>query len=210
MRITGGRYKGHCLRCPGIHGSRSRNRRSVVNIRPVMAKMREAIFSMLYSRLGGIEGLRFLDLFGGSGLMSVEAASRGFAYLEVVESDPHKKKVLEQNLSIVEVPWKLHICSVQAFLQKIQHFFQEERTFDVVYIDPPFAMENKEQILEALDCSGLCRDGGLVLLHRPKTEVKQTESAANTLSLVHFDSLVWERNTYYGGSALCCYRVESR
>ena len=187
MRITGGLYKGRRLRCPAT------GRNSSQNIRPVMAKMRESIFSMLYSRFGGVEGLRFLDLFGGSGLMSVEAASRGAAYLEIVESDLRKKNVLEWNLGIAEVPWKLHMLSVQDFLAQRS----ESPAFDVVYIDPPFSMENKEQILEALACSGLCR--GLVLLHRPTAEAKRTKRSSGSLMLEHCK--------YYGGSALCCYGV---
>ena len=60
MRITGGRYNGRTVKCPkGI-------------IRPAMDRMRESMFSIL----GPMDGLSYLDLFSGSGSVGLEAASR--------------------------------------------------------------------------------------------------------------------------------------
>jgi 16S rRNA (guanine966-N2)-methyltransferase len=63
MRITGGEYRGRIVKCPpGV-------------IRPAMDRMRESLFSIL----GNLEGKSFLDIFSGSGVVGLEAASRGLS-----------------------------------------------------------------------------------------------------------------------------------
>jgi 16S rRNA (guanine966-N2)-methyltransferase len=71
MRITGGQYRGRVVKCPpGV-------------IRPAMDRMRESLFSIL----GSLEGMSFLDMFSGSGVVGLEAASRGAKPVHVVEKD---------------------------------------------------------------------------------------------------------------------------
>ena len=69
MRVTGGRYRGRTVKCPkGV-------------IRPAMDRMRESLFNIL----GNISGESFLDLFSGSGVVGIEAASRGAEPVVLVE-----------------------------------------------------------------------------------------------------------------------------
>lgn len=75
MRITSGKYRGRVITCPpGV-------------IRPAMDRMRESMFSIL----GDIYHLSFLDLFSGSGLVGIEAASREAQPVHLVEMDRQKK-----------------------------------------------------------------------------------------------------------------------
>ena len=89
MRITGGKYVRRQIACPpGI-------------IRPAMDMMRESMFSIL----GDIEGVPFLDLFSGSGCVAIEAASRGASPIHLVEMDRGKKmveilQILDQNAGL--------------------------------------------------------------------------------------------------------------
>ncbi len=184
MRISGGLYKGRLLQCPKT------------NIRPVMARMREAIFSILYSRYGSLEGLRFLDVFCGSAIMAVEAASRGGSYVEVVESDSRKRKILEQNLAILDIPWKLHIMDALDYLRRNS---TAAEAFDVIYLDPPFRMGHKIELLHAIR-SQLLRPDGLVIMHLPKQKQEQP-----VLPAILHNGLALERCKFYGGSTLCLY-----
>ena len=85
MRITGGKYCRRNVACPpGV-------------IRPAMDRMRESLFSIL----GDLSGLSFLDLFSGSGCVAIEAASRGASPIHLVEMDRGKKETIEKNLSFV-------------------------------------------------------------------------------------------------------------
>jgi 16S rRNA G966 N2-methylase RsmD len=103
MRITGGRYSGRRVTCPpGV-------------IRPAMDRMRESVFAIL----GPLDGLSFLDLFSGSGVVGIEAASRGAARVVLVERDRKKRSVMEENARIVwdeagDGPVELSIRSMPA------------------------------------------------------------------------------------------------
>ena len=107
-----------------------------------MDRMRESMFSIL----GDIQGLSFLDLFAGSGIMALEALSRGAAKSFLVEKDGGKRQVLLKNLKISGEDFAngrigLLIRPVERFLRTGM-----ER-FDVVHLDPPFAMKNKVKLL---------------------------------------------------------------
>ena len=76
MRIIAGQWRGRPLVAP--HGQ---------DTRPTADRVREALFSMLASRLGSFEGLQVADLFAGSGALGLEALSRGAAHCVFVEND---------------------------------------------------------------------------------------------------------------------------
>ena len=148
MRITGGKYRGRTVLCPpGV-------------IRPAMDRMRTSLFSIL----GPLDGLTFLDLFSGSGLVGLEAASRGATPVDLVEKDFGKKAVIQRNLSWVEEPVKLHLADVRAFLKRA------EQRWDVIYADPPFPMGGKLEVLELVAERGLLEPGGSLLMHYPGEE----------------------------------------
>jgi len=148
MRITGGKYRGRTVFCPpGI-------------IRPAMDRMRTSLFSIL----GPLDGLSFLDLFSGSGLVGLEAASRGASPVDLVEKDFGKKAVIQRNLAWVEEAVHLHLADVKAFLKRAHQIW------DLIYADPPFPMEGKLDVLQLVDDRQLLAPGGSVLLHYPGEE----------------------------------------
>lgn len=148
MRITAGKYRGRRIKCPpGV-------------IRPAMDRMRESMFSIL----GNIEGLSFLDCFSGSGLVGIEAASRGAGPVHLVEMDRGKKSVMLQNLSFVEEQHRLFMMPVQKYLK------MKNRTFDLIYLDPPFPMEDKQKLVELADSMEALVPGGMLLIHYPGEE----------------------------------------
>ena len=185
MQITAGLYKGRRLRCPAK------------DIRPVMSKMREAIFSMLYSRYGSLEGLQFLDLFCGSAVMSIEAASRGVSYVEAVECDWRKRKILQENLGMLQVPWKLQMRDVFQYLRLASTNASTVNSFDIIYLDPPFVLKDKVQLLHKLPVP-LMQENCLVMLHLPRHEEA-------TLPASLQNGLKQQASKYFGSSALCLY-----
>ncbi len=148
MRITSGKYRGRVITCPpGV-------------IRPAMDRMRESMFSIL----GNISHQSFLDLFSGSGLVGIEAASREAEPVHLVEMDRHKKATIIKNISIVDSPISLFISDVFRFIPNAK------MNYDIVYADPPFPMKNKVEIIEKVDKKNLVVDGGLFIIHYPKEE----------------------------------------
>ena len=77
MIITAGIYKGRKISVPD---------KSIT--RPTLSKVRMGVFNTLYSLTGEFEGKTFLDVFGGSGIMGLEALSRGFSKVKVFEKNP--------------------------------------------------------------------------------------------------------------------------
>ena len=146
MRVTGGLYRGRQVRCPPG------------DIRPSMDRMRQSLFQIL----GDLSGCSFLDLFSGSGIIAVEAASRGAGPVVLVEKDPRKRATLLRNVSFVEAPVEVLTMPVERFLK------QDRRTFDYAFLDPPFAFEGKEEVLDA--AAGHLAPGGVVLMHLHRAE----------------------------------------
>ncbi len=173
MRITGGVYRGRRIVCPpGI-------------IRPAMDRMRESLFAIL----GDLSGQPFLDLFSGSGVVAVEAASRGADPVVLVEKDPGKKRVILQNTSFVQARVELHIQPAERFLRR------EERRFEVIYVDPPFAWKGKAELLSTIGERGLLGPEGVLVIHLPREE-----DLPETIGPLRIDD-----RRRYGGSLLLFY-----
>lgn len=153
MRVTGGRYRGRTILCPPGE------------IRPTMDRMRQSLFSIL----GDLEGVSFLDLFSGSGILGVEAASRGAAPVMLVEKDYRKKPAILKNIGFVQTPIELVVAPVERFLRT------DQRAWDIVFLDPPFAREGKEAILDEAGSPAHLAPGGLVILHLHSAEKLSTE-----------------------------------
>ncbi len=179
MRVTGGKYIRRKILCPAGE------------IRPAMDRMRESMFAIL----GSLDSMSFLDLFSGSGIIGIEAASRGAKNVVFVEKDYRKKKTLLRNISIMEEKSEVFFESAERFIKT------SGRSFDYIFLDPPFRMEEKQSILEELVIRGVAREGSIVVIHVPRKEY---------LPLIIKDKLLIFDIRRYGGSRLYFYHVSAR
>lgn len=131
IRITGGVRRGRVLPAPVPNG-----------VRPTAGRVREAVFSMVGQDLAGWS---MLDLFGGSGLMAIEAASRGAAPVTVVERNTAAVAAIRRNAEGVGV--NLTVRPGDAARVALE-------AADLVYLDPPFRDPIGPWIARA---AGLCR-----------------------------------------------------
>jgi len=145
VRIIAGKAKGRKLAAP----------RS--GTRPFTGRAREAVFSVLGSR---VAGAAVLDLFAGSGSLGLEALSRGARSVLFVEQDRAAIRILEQNLAAVGLGGTTVRSDVGPFLTR------DRGTYDLVFIDPPFAMEDPvvDRIVALVDDH--VPAGGIVVVHR--------------------------------------------
>lgn len=122
MRIIAGEFKGR--RLAAVKG----------RIRPTSDKVREAVFSILGA---AVAEARVLDLFAGTGALTLEALSRGAREAVLVEDQAQALEVLRRNLAALGVAARARIMpvSVQAALKKLAA--RGER-FDLVFLDPPY------------------------------------------------------------------------
>lgn len=121
MIITGGKYKGRKVQVPDEKITR-----------PTLSKVRQGVFNTLFSLVGDFENLLFLDLFGGSGIMGLEALSRGFKGVLVFEKNVKVAQILKKNYAILGLKTNLNIGDSLKLLDKI------EQNYDVIFVDPPY------------------------------------------------------------------------
>ncbi len=162
MRITGGTLCGRTIKCPdGI-------------IRPAMDRMRESLFSIL----GDLSGKSFLDLFAGSGVLSLEAASRGAEHIVLVEKDKIKVPTIFENVSIAPVKIQCHFMPVELFIMR------NKEQFDIIFLDPPFPYKFHQDLILKCSKTNALKQNGLLLIHRP-AEKKLDEKIGNFVRVDH-------------------------
>ena len=137
---------------------------AVSEIRPSMDRMRESVFACL----GDITGCSFLDIFTGSGIIALEAASRGAAYIEAVEQDKLKRKILLKNVSISPVRINCRFIPAELYVQRTR------KKFNIIFLDPPFPYPYKWELVKNISISCLVTDGTKILIHRPRPEYLKT------------------------------------
>ena len=133
------------------------------DVRPTPDRVREALFSILQSRLGDFSDLRILDLFSGSGALAIEALSRGAKTACFVEKVPASAKIIRENLERCQLTEKAHIAIKDAFLI-LQDFPPE--SFDLIFLDPPYGRNLAEKAI-----SEICKQR---VLHRHGTLCAET------------------------------------
>lgn len=126
-----------------------------------MDRMRESLFAIL----GELNNSSFLDLYAGSGVVGIEASSRGAKPVVFVEKDYGKKKVLQRNISFVSSPIEIYMMPVERFIQR------QKRFFDTIYLDPPFNLKGKKDILTGIESKNLLSEGGTLIIHLPEEEI---------------------------------------
>jgi len=128
MRITAGMFKGRRLHVPPAGG-----------VRPTPSKAREALFNIL----GDMDGRTVLELFSGSGLMALEALSRGAAHVTSIEQNERICRHLRQ----VRHDWQLadRWRIIRAGVEHGLEILAQER-FDLIFADPPYQQGFLERI----------------------------------------------------------------
>ena len=175
MRITGGCLGGRRITVPGG------------TIRPAMDRMRESVFSIL----GDISGRSFLDLFSGSGIIALEAASRGAEYIEAVEFDPIKRKTLLENVKISPV------CIYCKFISAELYVKRAKKTFDIIFLDPPFPYRFRNDLIGSIASSALMHVDSLLILHLPAEDSRDVAPPG----------LVLKDSREYGRSVINFYQI---
>lgn len=155
-----------------------------------MDRMRESMFNIL----GDIGGCSFLDLFSGSGVVGIEAASRGCEPVYLVEKDRNKRTTIQKNISFVESEVTILTMSVERFIHQCR------RRFSIIFVDPPFAYHEKEKLLEQIVSRSIPETNGLILIHYPREE-KLPESIRTVHRI--------DRRTF-GRSVLDFFRADDR
>lgn len=128
-RIIGGELRGRKLKVPDTQ------------TRPTSSRVREAIFSSVEHAVSGLDDLRVLDLFAGSGAFGIESISRGANEAVLVEKDLRAADTLHSNIESLGIKTaRVAIADVMNLVSQVS----SRGKFDVVFIDPPYDFEDDQ------------------------------------------------------------------
>ena len=147
MRIIGGSLKGKEIDPP-------RNYRA----RPTTDFAREGLFNILDNEYE-MEGLRVLDLFAGTGAVSLEFISRGAEHVWCVEMNPQNAAFISSEAR------RLGVSNLTVVRHNVFDFLPLcIEKFDIVFADPPYALENLQSIPDKVYEAGIIHPGGYFIL----------------------------------------------
>jgi 16S rRNA (guanine966-N2)-methyltransferase len=132
MRVIAGKWRGRTLAAP-----------TGLATRPTSDRTREALFSMLASRVGSFEGLEAADIFAGSGALGLEALSRGAASCIFVDNDRAALDAIRANLAALGADG----AEVRPGAAEHARF---PRPLDLVFLDPPYGSGLADKVLPNL------------------------------------------------------------
>ncbi|UWE11981.1 16S rRNA (guanine(966)-N(2))-methyltransferase RsmD [Actinacidiphila bryophytorum] len=133
--------------------------------RPTSDRAKEGLFSTLESLRGTLAGARFMDLYGGSGAVGLEALSRGAAHVLLAESDPRAARTIRENAAAIGLPG----AEVRAGrAEKVVAGEPPAEPYDVVFLDPPYDIPDADlrEILLTLGTGGWLAQDTLVTVER--------------------------------------------
>lgn len=153
MRIIGGKYGGIRITPPA----------QMPHTRPTTDRAKEGLFNMLENAIT-LSGAKTLDLFGGTGCISYELASRGATDLTVVEKDARQVAFIKQTAQ------KLGIDNLRTVRADVFKYLAHcDEPHDFIFAGPPYALNNIDDLPPLVMTSGLLKPGGwFVLEHTPK------------------------------------------
>ncbi len=153
MRIITGIYKGRHFDIP-----------KTFKARPTTDFAKENIFNVLTGYLD-FEGISALDLFSGTGSISLELVSRGCAHVISVELDRDHHRFIQDCLK------KLGTDSCVALRGDVFHFIKScKHGFDFIFADPPYALKELSSIPSLIFEKGLLKEGGIFVLEHGKDQ----------------------------------------
>ena len=160
MRIISGKWGGRRISPPA----------QMPHTRPTTDIAKEGLFNILQNRMD-FEGIDSLDLFGGTGCISYELASRGAAQLTIVEKDPIMHAFIKKNAEMLGMEnYKVLKMDVFAYLQSCTE------DFDFIFAGPPYALGTIDELPKIIVSKKMIRKGGFfVLEHTPRNNYEKFE-----------------------------------
>ena len=160
MRIISGKWGGRRINPPA----------KMPHTRPTTDIAKEGLFNILQNRMN-FEGIKTLDLFGGTGSISYELASRGAADLTIVEKDAQMHSFITKNIAI------LGIENCKVLKMEVFNFLNTcNEQFDFIFAGPPYALNTIDEIPKIIvEKKLIAPEGFFVLEHTPRNDYEKYE-----------------------------------
>ncbi|MCZ8512471.1 16S rRNA (guanine(966)-N(2))-methyltransferase RsmD [Paenibacillus filicis] len=184
MRVISGSAKGRPLKAvPGM------------GTRPTTDKVKEAVFSMIGPYF---DGGRVLDLFAGTGGLSIEALSRGMEQAVLTDVDKKAIDTIRHNLEATGLSKQAEVYRNDAE-RAMKALARRGLKFDLVFLDPPYKMKVILGLMELLEELGLLEERSYVVMEHDAED--RYEEPVGALSCT--------RRAEYGDTAITIYRRET-
>lgn len=169
--MTGGQYKGRRIITPSC-------------VKPTLSKVREGVFNILMSHYSDFSSLDFLDTFAGSGIMGIEAISRGFKSLFAFEIN----YLVYKNLTNIYKNLGIDANLIKGDAYKLLN--KTDKRFDVIYLDPPW---DNDYLPLVNDSCNILNDNGIIILECDKKKANELYLKNNT-TLLPFKEKIYGRS----------------
>ena len=179
MKIISGTLKGRNLEGYNIEGTR-----------PTMDRVKESLFGMIQDY---IKDSTVLDLFAGSGNLGVEAISNGAKIAYFIDNNPEVIKVLNKNIANLDIQSKSRVI-LSDWKKALNTFATQNIKFDLIFIDPPYAYDVYEKILNKVSTLNILSDNGLIIMEHSNLHLPTT-----------YENLTLYKERNYGNKSINIY-----
>lgn len=179
MKIISGTLKGRNIEGYNIEGTR-----------PTMDRVKESLFGMIQDY---IKDSTVLDLFAGSGNLGVEAISNGAKIAYFIDNNPEVIKVLNKNIANLDIQSKSRVI-LSDWKKALNTFATQNIKFDLIFIDPPYAYDVYEKILNKVSTLNLLSDNGLIIMEHSNLHLPTT-----------YENLTLYKERNYGNKSINIY-----
>jgi len=167
MRVISGAAKGRRLKAPKGRA-----------LRPTADRVKEALFNILPHDLSG---RKVLDLFAGTGNLSIEALSRGAKAAVLVDVSREATRAIEENVRGLGLTGRSRVLTAPVF-KSVRMLARREEKFDLIFLDPPYDKELVGETLKAIAAEGILAESGVVVAEHSVREKVQERYGALALS----------------------------
>lgn len=147
MRVISGEFRGMKLASPKGEA-----------IRPTTDRIKEDVFNILRPYI--YSDSIFLDLFGGTGSIAIEAVSRGCEKAHIIDTSVEAVKLIKENVQKTKQPERFRVLRRAAF----DFLIETPTVYDIIYMDPPYAFDKLEKLTDVVTTRGKLADGGVLVV----------------------------------------------
>lgn len=176
----------------GRHRSRPLETLVGLNTRPMMDQMKESIFNTIGPYFSDEV---VLDLFGGSGALSLEAISRGASMAYIVDQSKDAIQIIQKNVKSLKEEDRTKMMHM-GYRQAMDRLRNEKVQVDIIFLDPPFSMHIVGEIVQLILEYELLKDKGIIICQYMKHTYEPTK----------ISSLEILRHKLYGQNEVCIYQ----
>lgn len=157
LRIISGKCRGTKLEAPGG-----------MSTRPTTDRIKETLFNIIAFDL---PGCKFLDLFGGSGAIGIEALSRGAEKVVFIDNGQEATKCINKNLQKTGLQNLGIVYNIDVY-SGIKKLGSQNAKFDIIFLDPPYNLVGLNEIFKEIVENDLLADKGYIILENASEAIK--------------------------------------